>query len=329
MLHIATLRASSEQHPLEEHLHEQLTEHGYTITETVDAKVLICMGTDIQGFDAPSIQQIESQFVERFLGAELFLLARAFPFARIRVGLNSQGQLLIASPLDESTLFRLIRLLDQFKRLIPVDYESKMGGFADLPVVDTIPTKTVESSNERSTDNPLTIQHSNAGTILSWQDKLNHWQLRSCEQTFSMPPELSHAGIQQVLRSTTQFQTRQDPMGQYYGVYGFPDLIRPQSRVLLVTPDGGVVAMHRKQATAILSPMVEDLLFSLKSPFPRWATDILENKLNGADRFALEGSRVYGKIDRTIHSATVQHAPKKEGASNSTVASMLLQWCSR
>lgn len=235
MLDIATLRASSEPHPLEEHLHEQLTEHGYTITETADANVLICMGTDIQGFDASSIQQIESQFVERFLGAELFLLARAFPFARIRVGLNSQGQLLIASPLDESTLFRLIRLLDQFKRLNPVDYESKMGGFADLPVVDPIPTKTVESSKEQSVNNPLTIQHSNAGTILSWQDKLSHWQLRACDQTFSMPPELSHAGIQQVLKSTTQFHTRQDPMGQYYGVYGFPDLIRPQSRVLLVT----------------------------------------------------------------------------------------------
>ena len=127
--------------------------------------------------------------------------------------------------------------------------------------------------------------------------KLDYWRLRACEQTFHMPPELSHAGIQQVLKSTTQFQSRQDPMGQCYGIYGFPDLVRPQSRVLLVTPDGGVIAMHRKQATAVLSPMVEDLLFSLKSPFPRWATEVLEDKLNGADRFALEGSRVYGKID--------------------------------
>ena len=33
-----------------------------------------------------------------------------------------------------------------------------------------------------------------------------------------------------------------------------------------------------------------------------------ENKLNGADRFALE-ARVYGKIDQ-IHSATIQHASK-------------------
>ena len=144
-----------------------------------------------------------------------------------------------------------------------------------------------------------------------------------------MPPELSHAGIQQVLKSTTQFQTRQDPMGQLYGIYGFPDLVRPQSRVLLVTSDGGAIAMHRKQATAVLSPMVEDLLFSLKSPFPRWATEVLENKLNGADRFALEGSRVYGKFDRMIHSATVQQDSKVEGSSNSTIASILLQWSSR
>lgn len=334
MLHIATLSASTEQHPLEEHLHQQLTEHGYTITETSAANVLICMGMNIQGFDASSIQQIESQFVERFLGAELFLLARAFPFARIRVGLNAQGQLLIASPLDESTLFRLIRLLDQYKRLNPVDYESKMGGFADLPAVldnlqPTGDSSDVSSSSNRPMTPPLTIQHSNAGTTLSWQDKLEHWQLRDCEQSFSMPPELGHAGIQQVLKSTTQFQSRQDPMGQCYGMYGFPDLVRSQSRVLLVTPDGGVIAMHRKQASAILSPMVEDLLFSLKSPFPRWAMDVLENKLNGADRFALEGSRVYGKIDRMIHSATVQGGSKTEGTINSTIASVLLQWSSR
>lgn len=333
MLHIATLSPSADPHPLEEHLHQQLVEHGYTITETAEATVLICMGTGMQGFDAPSIQQIEAQFVERFLGAELFLLARAFPFARIRVGLNQDGKLFIASPLDESTLFRLIRLLDQFKRLGPTDYETKMGGFTDLPVAkDNVvhqSEENVDSSTIPPVDNPLTIQHSNAGLNLSWQDKLNHWQLRPCEQNFSMPPELSHAGIQQVLKSTTQFQTRQDPMGECYGVYGFPDLVRPQSRVLLVTPDGGVIAMHRKQATAILSPMVEDLLFSLKSPFPRWAIDILKDKLNGADRFALEGSRVYGKTERTIHSATVQQAPKTEGASNSTIASILLQWCSR
>ena len=151
---------------------------------------------------------------------------------------------------------------------------------------------------------------------------------RACEQTFPMPPELSHAGIQQVLKSTTNFKVVKIQWGNVM-IYGFPDLVRPQSRVLLVTPDGGVIAMHRKQATAVLSPMVEDLLFSLKSPFPRWATEVLEDKLNGADRFALEGSRVYGKTDRMIHSATIQHASKVEGASNSTVASMLLQWSSR
>ena len=62
---------------------------------------------------------------------------------------------------------------------------------------------------------------------------------------------------------------------------------------------------------------------------PRWATEVLESKLNGADRFALEGSRVYGKYDRMIHSATVQHDSKTEGHANSTIASILLQWSSR
>ena len=175
MLHIATLNASSEQHPLEEHLQQQLTEHGYTLTETSTANVLICMGTDIQGFDASSIQQIESQFVERFLGAELFLLARAFPFARIRVGLNRQGQLLIASPLDESTLFRLIRLLDQFKRLSPVDYEKvRWVDLQTYPLYQNphrLEPSTPPSQPTSSATTPLTIQHSNVGTPPSWQEK--------------------------------------------------------------------------------------------------------------------------------------------------------------
>ena len=47
MLQIATLSASNDQHPLEEHLHQQLAEYGYTIAEQSAANVLICMGTDI------------------------------------------------------------------------------------------------------------------------------------------------------------------------------------------------------------------------------------------------------------------------------------------
>lgn len=337
MLSIATIvstTSTAKTHPLEEHLHQQLSEHGYTVVEPENATVIICMGEQLQGFTASSIAQVEGQLVERFMGAELFLLARAFPFARIRVGLNSAGQLIVATPLDESTLFRLIRLLDQFKRLKPTDYESSMGGFTDLPTVQDTRTEYKPSNLEPTTTSestaPLNIQQPNAvSTPQSWQDKLTHWQLRPCEHAFQMPPELSHAGIQQVLKSTTQFGTRQDPMGQMYGVFGFPDLMRSSARVLLVCPDGGVIAVHRKQSTAVLSPMVEDLLFSLQNPFPRWADDVLENRLNGADRFALEGTRVYGNNGTTIHSATTQQTAKHEGTSNSTIASLLLLWSAR
>ena len=348
MLSIATIASTTstaKTHPLEEHLHQQLVEHGYTIVEPEQAKILICMGEALQGFTAASIAQIEAQFTERFLGAELFLLARAFPFARIRVGINASEQLIIATPLDESTLFRLIRLLDQFKRLKPTDYESSMGGFTDLPSTNeglqtyTTPQTTgakledhAESVKESpsSSSTPLSIQQPNVvSTPMSWQEKLTHWQLRKSKQTFTMPPELAHAGIQQVLKSTTQFETRQDPMGQLYGLFGFPDLVRPNSRILLVTSDGGVIAMHRKQQTAILSPLVEDLLFSLKEPFPTWADEVLENRLNGADGFALEGTRVYGKSDTMILSATTVKSAKTEGKANPTIASLLLQWSTR
>ncbi len=333
MLTIATLNSADTAHPLEETLHQQLSENGYSLKSPTEAKVLICMGSGLEGFDASALQQLENQLVERFLGAELFLLARAFPFARIRVGLNANHQLLVACPLDESTLYRLVRLLDQFKRLSPVDYEQKMGTFKDLPTLQTPEenyTATPQSNLAPLNSDALQIQHgSQASTTLGWQEKLDHWHLRETKEQFTIPPELSHAGIQQVLQSTTQKQSRQDPMGQVYGIYGFPDLVRPQSRVLLVTPDGGIIALHRKQDTTILSPLVEDLLFSTKHPFPKWAQEMLADKLNSAAAFALEGMRVYGKKEQSVQSATQQQSAKEEGRSNSVIASLILHWSSR
>ena len=108
-----------------------------------------------------------------------------------------------------------------------------------------------------------------------------------------MPPELSYPGIQQVLKSTTQFQSRQDP---WVNAMAFmdSDLVRPQSRVCR-DPDGGVIAIHRKQLQQFSVQWLKMYLFTGVS-ISRWATEVLENKLNGADRFALEGSRVYGKM---------------------------------
>jgi|GEM_PF-5113644 len=345
MLRVATLTVQGQTHPLEESLHHQLSEHGYVIDEVESANVLICMGQDIQGFDGTTLQQLEAQITERFLGAELFLLARAFPFARIRVGLTTKQQLLIASPLDESTLYRMIRLLDQFKRITPEDYESKMGGFKDLLSVPSIPKdepisaiehtieptieSTIESTQTTTSSDQLTVQQTSDVSMLEWNSKLDHWLLRPSTEQFVMPPELQHAGIQQVFQSTTQFETRQNPMGELYGVYGFPDLLRPHSKVLLVTSDGGIIALHRKQHTVVLSPMVEDLLFSMTTPFPKWVSELLEKKLNTAEVFALEGTRVYGKIDRCLHSVTPQNSSKNEGPTNSVVASLILHWSSR
>ncbi len=329
MLQIATLSVQPEPHPLEEALHTQLTEHGYTLTDSVQAKVLICMGSNLQGFDGQALKQLESQIVERFLGAELFLLARAFPFARIRVGLNANQQLLIATPLDESTLYRIVRLLDQYKRLSDVDYEQTMGGFTDLPSVETSDAEYSATQTAVGENDPMTVAQSTQRTADGWQQKLELWHLRPCTTRFVLPPELSHAGIQQVLRSTTQVESRQDPMGQVYGIYGFPDLLRPNAKVLLVTPDGGVIALHRKQHTTILSPLVEDLLFSVKAPFPKWASDVIERKIAQGIPFALEGTRVYGTNNGTIYSASATQASKTEGPTNSVLASLILQWASR
>ena len=363
MLHVTTLSLQEETHPLEEVLQHQLKEAGYTLSELNQANILICMGTDIQGFDEISIAQLEQQIVERFLGAELFLLARAHPFARIRVGLNEHKQYIIACPIDENSIYRIVRLLDQMKRLQIETYEDRMGGFATLPLLtptsnsqfgsetgtSTEPTSDVPTTPKPSIEDatlhytPISIQPSliehrdssdtsestpadtGSNTSMTWQEQLDHWHLRPCNDSFTFPPELSHAGIQQVLRSTTSQQTRQDILGQKYGLFGFPDLVRPTSRVLLIAPDGGIVALHRKQITAVLSPIVEDILFSLKQPFPTWAKDLLQNNI----AFALEGTRLYTLTENRVYTQTNAHNQKMEGPVQSTIASLLLHWSTR
>ncbi len=330
MLRVHIHQFTTTEHPFIEALTQQLTEHGHSICSMEQGQVILCMGEELQGFDQPTIQQIEAQLEERFMGAELFIQARAFPFARIRVGLNAEHQLIIASPVDESTLFRIVRLLEQYNRLSPATFEQQLGVIPmPLPEATSSHPPFAEATSTRTP--PIQITQQNGPTTQnhlpqSWKDRLDHWHLSSCEHLFQVPPELSHASIQHVLNSTTNRQTRQDPFGRLLCIYGFPDLYRPNSRVLLVTSDGGCIALHRKNPTAILSPMVEDLLFSAKHPIPQWARTAL-----GEDTaFGIDGTKVYGVETDSIYSISNQNNVKRiEGSAFSTVASLLLHWSRR
>ena len=328
---------SSTAHPFQESLEQQLQENGHQLVDASDAQVILCMGEGMQGFDEIGMQQIEQQLHERFLGAELFIQARAFPFARIRVGYNEHQQLIIATPVDESTLFRIIRLLDQFKRIKPERYEDKVGALP-FPVAQFTEANTslelpaTTSRVESDPDIPTGIEvaqlpvETPLAPTATWEEKLQHWNLTLSEQIFSLPPELSHGGIQHVLHSAPVHKTIQDPFGRTMGLYGFPDLLRPTSRVLLVTSDGGCIALHRRGHHAILSPIVEDLLFPSANSFPNWIHSILKEH----SPLALEATKVYGQLHGNSISCSQQRPQQKpEGKVFSTIASLLLQWSSR
>lgn len=343
---------STEPHPFQESLEQQLQEHGHHLVEAQDAQIILCMGQELQGFDEIGLQQIEQQILERFLGAELFIQARAFPFARIRVGYNEHRQLIVASPVDESTLFRIIRLLEQFKRIQPERYEDKIGALP-FPIPDTTekssspvfaPVQAEEPDttapvSETADTNPVTVE-SPRGIELSqvaaeteplsatatWEEKLAHWQLTLTEDSFVMPPELSHGGIQHVLQSAPVHKSVQDGYGRSMGLFGFPDLLRPTSKVLLVTSDGGCIALHRRGQHAILSPIVEDLLFTGDGKLPQWIEPLLKDH----SPLALEATKAYGQMHGEAISCSQQRPQhKSEGKVYSTIASLLLHWSSR
>lgn len=336
--HLVTF--GTELNPFTESLEQQLTEHGHQFVDNVQAQILICVGQDLQGFDEIGIQQIEQQLVERFLGAELFIQARAFPFARIRVGFNAQRQLIVASPVDESTLSRIIRLLEQFKRTIPERYEDKIGALPfpesmlakTLPPKDTLTDTIPPAHSTLSGGNPTGIQLQQRETTkplntnATWEEKIQHWNLQVCDEAFSIPPELSHGSIQHVLQSAPVHKTVQDTFGRTMGLFGFPDLLRPTSRVLLVTMDGGCVALHRRGNNAVLSPIVEDLLFPTTGSFPAWVKAVLKDHTP----LALEATKAYGQLQGESISCSQQRPQhKEEGKVFSTIASLLLHWSSR
>ena len=332
-------------HPFQESLEQQLCENGHQLVDASDAQVILCMGEGLQGFDEIGLQQVEQQLQERFLGAELFIQARAFPFARIRVGYNEHRQLIIATPVDESTLFRIVRLLEQFNRMKPERYEDKIGA-SPFPVTQLtessvsndpptttaiVPTEEPKLPTEIPTEVPTGLELTQQPTeepspTATWEERLQHWHLTLCEHIFSLPPEFSHGGIQHVLHSAPVHKTVQDTFGRTMGLYGFPDLLRPTSRVLLVTSDGGCIALHRRGHNAILSPIVEDLLFPSANNFPHWVHSLIKQHT----LLALEGPKVYGQMQGDAISCSQQRPQHKaEGKVFSTIASLLLHWSSR
>lgn len=238
---------ASIQPPLLEYTKQILSETGHKLVSSEwEAKVYL--GSTGQGFSQATIQQLEEQIVERFLGAELFLQARAFPFARIRCGLNDNDQLLIAMPTDEGLIHRLAKLLQQYQQITPTSYEEKME--FDTPKMDRQTLIIEEIAAEKNSS-------SQQDSFQSWLEK--HELVKTTKRPNLDEFDIS-ATMKHLFRSTTAQRIYQHSSGAVVAVFAFPNLLQPNAKILVVTKDGGILAFHRKNRTLIYSKALSSLL---------------------------------------------------------------------
>jgi molybdenum cofactor biosynthesis protein B len=123
--------------------------------------------------------------------------------------------------------------------------------------------------------------------------------------------------------------------GRRYGLYGFPDLLRPSSKVLLVGPGepfGAIVALHR-------NPRQVGVLCRWGQALPGWPNtgndparvgqEITGRPYPGEGHlFALDSDRIYVLEGTRVHSWD-GHRRRDEGSPASALASLALRWSGR
>ncbi len=292
-------------HPLLPTLTQVFQESGLTCTEEPSTVELI-LGAAGQGFSQLSISKIEAQIHERFLGAELFLQARAFPFARIRCGLDADGVLIIASPIEDGLIYRLAKLLQQYKQIDPQKDEKSS---------DPIGFRAVDLDFETSTPSLDT-------SLGHWENELFALGLTSSNRYPAITEYSSYPAVHHLLQSTTARRIFTDEKDQEFAVFGFPDLLRPSSKILLFSRDGGIIALHRRQQTVIISPKINTLI-TLEKQFEDESIQEDSSLLGFGDGL------VYFEKNDIVYSWKGDSRLLKLGKKASVIASLCLQWSSR
>lgn len=291
-------------HPLLATLTQVFQESGLICTDEA-APIELILGNSGQGFSQDSILKIEEQIRERFLGAELFLQARAFPFARIRCGLTKERTLLIASPIEDGLIYRLAKLIQQYKQIEPEKDERNADpiGFmaVDMELEATSPSFEASFGHWDSLLSSLGLTSSTRYPVI---------------REFSPYPAVHH-----LLQSTTARRLVTNEQNEDFAVFGFPDLLRPSSKVLLLSKDGGVIALHRKNQTLLLSPQLQNLITLAHS----FDADAIEDDF---DLLGFGDGLVYFEKNDIVYSWKGDSLSKL-GRRASVIASLCLQWSSR
>ncbi len=151
----------------------------------------------------------------------------------------------------------------------------------------------------------------------------------------SLPTPLAeHAAIQAVMDTAGQRGVLACTNRRRYSVFGFPDLQRPTSKVLL-TGDGGrsgyVLALHRfPNPVGILGPGAPDLLPAHNAAIRQVCREVTGSPLpdEGYTVFAVDKGRIYVEKEGAIGSWDGRSL-EDEGLPGQAAASLVLRWSQR
>lgn len=172
--------------------------------------------------------------------------------------------------------------------------------------------------------------------LSGWQQALAEldpdWKRSDCPP---LPPQLvGNDALRNVLEASMQ-RGSLEIEGQRYGLYGFPDLLRPSSKVLMVGPGepfGTVVALHRH-------PRQVGVLCRWGQALPTWPNTGNDPARIGQEitghaypdeghLFAIEGDRVL-VLEGTRVQSWDGRRRRDEGSTASALASLALRWSGR
>ncbi len=154
---------------------------------------------------------------------------------------------------------------------------------------------------------------------------------------FHSPPAAMAAidPVRNVLESAGQVGTATLEDGTTYGLFGYPDLLRPASKVLLVMdsgPLGAAIALHRHPRQVGLAAAPGQAV--LGHAHSRAGLERIAQEVTGGpwdfdgQLFAVEGDRVYAVADDRVSSWDGRRE-RLEGTTGSAMASLMLRWSQR
>ena len=151
------------------------------------------------------------------------------------------------------------------------------------------------------------------------------------EGRVELPPSIAKsAPVLEVLNSAGE-RAVVDLRGERYGIYGWPDLRRPESKVLLVGPGepvGEVLALHRMPARVGVCRRGGGLLHST-GRLGRTALEVTGQDYPEEGRlFAVDAEQILAREGELVYAWDGKRRTR-QGSMQATLASLLLSWSRR